>query len=80
MNPVNNGRRVARTNREPSRSRILEELFESAVENVEKQLHEHDATDFDDWELRKIAYTYYYDWENDDSNYVFLMYLFHIVS
>lgn len=58
---------------ENPRSRILEELFESAVEKVEKQLREYDATNLDDWALRKIAYTYYYDWENDDPNYVFLL-------
>jgi hypothetical protein len=58
---------------ENPRSRILEELFESAVENVEKQLREYGATNLDDWALRKIAYTYYYDWENDEPNYVFLL-------
>lgn len=58
---------------ENPRSRILEELFESAVENVEKQLREYGATNLDDWALRKIAYTYYYDWENDDPDYVFLL-------
>jgi len=58
---------------ENPRSRTLEQLFESAVENVEKQLREYGATDLDEWALKKIAYTYYYDWESDDPNYVFLL-------
>lgn len=58
---------------ENPRSRILEDLFESAVENVEQQLREYGATNLDDWALRKIAYTYYYDWENDDPDYIFLL-------
>lgn len=58
---------------ENPRSRILEELLESAVENVEGQLREYGATDLDEWTLRKIAYTYYYDWEEDDPDYVFLL-------
>jgi hypothetical protein len=58
---------------ENPRSRTLERLFESAVENVEEQLREYGATNVDEWALRKIAYTYYYDWEEDDPNYVFLL-------
>lgn len=58
---------------ENPRSRILEDLFESAVENVEKQLRDYGATNLDDWALRKIVYTYYYDWQEDDPNYVFLL-------
>lgn len=58
---------------ENPRSRILKELFESAVENVREQLKEYGATGIDEWALRKIAYTYYYDWETDDPDYVFLL-------
>lgn len=54
-------------------SRVLEDVFENAVQNVQGQLNEYGASDLDEWALRKIAFTYYYDWETDDPNYVFLL-------
>jgi hypothetical protein len=55
------------------RSLTLERLLDSAIENVDEQLREYGAHSVDDWALRKIAYTYYYDWEEDDPDYVFLL-------
>lgn len=58
---------------ENPRSRTLEQLFERALENVEEQLRDYGATDQDEWALKKIAYTYYYNWDEDDPDYVFLL-------
>lgn len=54
-------------------SRTLEQLFENAVAHVEEQLREYGATELDPWALRKIAFTYYYDWETDNPRFVFLL-------
>lgn len=58
---------------EQPRSLALEELFEAAVDNVTEQLREYGAKNVDEWALGKIAYTYYYDWEHDDPDVVFLL-------
>lgn len=51
----------------------LEALLETATDSVEEQLAEFGADGIDDSALRKMACAYYYDWEEDDPNYVFLL-------
>lgn len=52
---------------------VLQEVLDNAVQNVRAQVRADSSLDVDDWTLRKLAFTYYYDWNTDDPDYVFLL-------
>ena len=58
---------------ENPRSHILEELLESAVTDVEEHQQTYDDVNLDEWAVRKMAFTYYYNWETDNPDFVFLL-------
>lgn len=52
--------------------RTLEQLRDEAIQNVKERLPERSVEVHDRSTLRKLAFTYYYDWESDDPTYTMM--------
>lgn len=52
---------------------LLRELLDEAMAETEAQLAETDVPDISDGLIRRLSYTYYYDWEVDDPDYMLLV-------
>ena len=52
---------------------VLQDLFSDAQQTTRDRLSKWGYSEVDDWLVRKMSYTYYYDHTTDDPDYVFLL-------